>query len=149
MKIKRLNEHYKSRYSINMTPLIDVIFLLMIFFLMTINLNKPEGVLGNQLPEVGRRNTSDAPKDFEIVRLRVKMIKDNQQLKIFLQERVVYSYEDLLYYLDQLPKEIMIILEPSNNVPYKHVIGVYNMCLKSRKSNIVFSIPESAGQAVN
>ena len=68
------------------------------------------------------------------------MIKENKVLKIYLQERVVYTYEDLLYYLDQLPVDILIVIEPKDNVPYKHVIGVYNICLKSKKRNIVFGI---------
>lgn len=123
-----------------MTPLIDVIFLLMIFFLMTINFQRPEGVLDNRLPQIGAQNSTDPTKDWETVRLRVKMIRENNQLKIYLQERIVFTYEDLLYYLDQLPKDILIIVEPDNNVPYKHVIGVYNTCLKSGMKDIVFSI---------
>ncbi|MBU4055299.1 MAG: hypothetical protein KKA41_13105, partial [Proteobacteria bacterium] len=68
------------------------------------------------------------------------MVKEDTELKIYLQERVVFNYEDLLLYLNKLPNDILIVFEPSNNVPYKHVIGVYNMCLKSKKERIVFSL---------
>ena len=68
------------------------------------------------------------------------MLRDNNQMKIYLQERIVYTYEDLLHYLDQLPESILITIEPGNEVPYKHVIGVYNTCIKSKKENVVFSI---------
>ncbi|MBW1894702.1 MAG: biopolymer transporter ExbD [Deltaproteobacteria bacterium] len=140
MKLKRREMNFQNRNSINITPLIDVIFLLMIFFLMTINFYTPEGVLANRLPQISSQESDESPQDYETVRLRIKMIKEHTQLKIYLQERVVFSYADLLYYLDQLPEEILIIIEPNNNVPYKHVIGVYNMCLKSKKKNLVFSI---------
>ena len=50
------------------------------------------------------------------------------------------DYEALGHYLDQLPPDILIIVEPEDDVPYKHVIGVYNACLKSKKREIVFSI---------
>ncbi len=140
MKLKRRELNFQNRNSINITPLIDVIFLLMIFFLMTINFYTPEGVLANRLPQISSQESDESPQDYETVRLRIKMIKEQTQLKIYLQERVVFSYTDLLYYLDQLPEEILIIIEPNNNVPYKHVIGVYNMCLKSKKKNLVFSI---------
>ncbi len=142
MRLKSLQQDYQKRNAINITPLIDVIFLLMIFFLMTINFNKSEGVLENRLPQSGSEVSDEIPKDYETIKLRVKMIKDQQLMKIYLQERIVYSYEDLLYYLDQLPEDILIIFEPSDNVPYKHVIGVYDTCLKSNKQNIVFSVSQ-------
>ena len=50
MRLRFQSKHGRRRYAISMTPLIDVIFLLMIFFLMTINFQKPEGVLDNRLP---------------------------------------------------------------------------------------------------
>ena len=140
MKIKSRLINFQSRNSINITPLIDVIFLLMVFFIMTINFNKAEGVLENQLPQVGATESAEAPKDYETVRLKIKMVKEDTQLKIYLQERVLYHYSDLLYFLNQLPNDILIIFEPSDNVPYKHVIGVYNICLKSKKERIVFSL---------
>ena len=114
--------------------------LFMIFFLMTINVQKIEGVLSNRLPQISSQDSHDPSKDWETVRLRIKMIRENKQLKIYLQERVVFTYTDLLYYLDQLPENILIAIEPNDNVPYKHVIGVFNSCLKSKKKNIVFSI---------
>jgi biopolymer transport protein ExbD len=123
-----------------MTPLIDVIFLLMVFFIMTINFNQFDGVLTNQLPRLSSTQTKEPSKDYETIRLKIKMVKENSQLKIHLQERVVFNYEDLLLYLNQLPNDILIIFEPGDNVPYKHVIGVYNTCLKSKKDRIVFSL---------
>ena len=140
MRLRHRQDDYQKRNSINITPLIDVIFLLMIFFLMTINFNKSEGVLENRLPQVSNQESEEAPQDYETVRLRVKMVKDDTQLKIYLQERVVFTYEDLQHYLEQLPQDILIIFEPNDNVPYKHVIGVYDTCLKSKKENIVFAI---------
>ena len=134
------SNHRQNRFSITMTPLIDIIFLLMIFFLLTINFQKPEGVLNNMLPQMGSQDNSNATKDWETVRLKIRMIKENNQMKIYLQERVVFTYSDLLYYLNQLPHDILIIIEPDDKVPYKHVIGVYNVCLKSKKEDIVFSL---------
>ncbi len=130
----------KNRFSNNMTPLIDVIFLLMIFFLMTFNFQKPALILENRLPQIGNEESEDPTKDWETVRLRIKMAKESGGLEIFLQERVVRTYVDLLYYLDQLPEDILLVIEPGDNVPYEHVIGVYNTCLKSHKKDIVFSI---------
>ncbi len=131
----------KISFSIRMTPLIDVIFLLLIFFILAIKVEKPEGVLENILPESDTHGVAEQQSDWETVKLRIKLIQEGTQLKIYLQERVVYSYKDLLAYLNMLPEEIMLAIEPEIDVPYKYVIGVYNTCLKSNKTNVIFAIP--------
>lgn len=140
MKIPTKATGSKFSFAVRMTPLIDVIFLLLLFFILSIRLEKPEGVLENILPESDTHGVSDQQKDWEVVKLRIKLIKEGTQLKIYLQERVVYTYKDLLSYLNMLPQEIMLVIEPESKVPYKHVIGVYNTCLKAKKTNIVFAI---------
>lgn len=126
--------------AVRMIPLIDVIFLLLIFFMLTIRLEKPEGVLENILPESDTHGVADQQTDWEVVKLRIKLIKEEGQFKIYLQERVVHTYEELLTYLNMLPEEIMLVIEPESKVPFKYVIGVYNTCLKSKKPNIIFAI---------
>ena len=131
-----------SRFSlaIRMTPLIDVIFLLLIFFILVIRIEKPEGVLENILPETDTQGIAEQHTDWEVVKLRIKLIQEGKQLKIYLQERVVYTYRELLSYLNMLPEEIMLVIEPESKVPFKYVVGVYNTCLKAKKTNIVFAI---------
>ena len=140
MKIPIKATKNKVSFSVRMTPLIDVIFLLMIFFILAIRIEKPEGVLENILPESDVHGIAEQQKDWEVVKLRVKLITEGEQLKIYLQERVIYTYKDLLSYLNMLPQEIMLVIEPEAKVPYKYVIGVYNTCIKAKKSNIVFAI---------
>ena len=123
-----------------MTPLIDIIFLLLIFFILTIKFQEPEKMLEHILPQRGKESVTEQEKDWEVVKLRIKLITEGTRLKIYLQERVVYTYEDLFASLDQLPEDILIVIEPETTVPYKYVIGAYNTCLKSSKRNIVFAI---------
>ena len=127
-------------FSIRMTPLIDVIFLLMIFFLITISFQDPEGVLKNRLPESGGQGVTEK-EDWEVVRLRIKLIiREGEQPTIYLQERLVSTFAELLYYLNQLPEDILLVIEPESKVLYKDVIAVYNTCVKAQKKNIVFAI---------
>ena len=67
--------------AIRMTPLIDVIFLLLIFFILTIRLEKPEGVLENVLPQSDTQGITEKEKDWEIVKLRIKLVQEEEQLK--------------------------------------------------------------------
>jgi biopolymer transport protein ExbD len=142
MKLPFRETDSKSILSIKMTPLIDVIFLLLIFFIMTLKFQKPESVLENRLPEHLGQSVTDQQMDWEVVRLRIKLAAEGKQLKIYLQNRVVLTYAELLNYLNLLPEEIVLVIEPESKVPYKHVIGVYNTCIKSKKKNIVFAIAQ-------
>jgi len=124
-----------------MTPFIDCFFLLMIFFLLTLQFQALRGVFENRLPQRTGNTITEPQQDWEIIRIRIKLIiTRGDQPKIYLQERALYSYEELLSYLTLLPQEVVLVIEPEPKVPYKHVIGVYNTCIKAKKKNIVFSV---------
>ncbi|MBL4584440.1 MAG: biopolymer transporter ExbD [Pseudomonadales bacterium] len=139
MKLKFLKSASEREMAVSMTPLIDIVFLLMVFFLMTINFEKPEEVLTHQLPQLGNEASEDPSKDWEKVELDLAIVKHNGELQLQLQERTLSSYEDLHLFLEQLPDDIVIIINAADDVPYKHIIGVYNSCLKANKEDIVFS----------
>jgi len=140
MKLRFQQKGVERRLAVSMTPLIDVVFLLMVFFLMTINFEKPELVLENRLPQLGTLESEDTSKDWETVELHVEMARQGGQLRLFLEERTIDSYEELLVYLAQLPDDILVVIDAADDVPYKHVIGVYNTCLQANKQEIVFSV---------
>ena len=142
MKLPIRTRDKNINFTVRMTPLIDVIFLLMIFFIMTIRFVEPEGILENRLPKKAGQDINDQKNDWEVVRIKIKLVQDGNQFKIYLQERVLYSYDDLRSYLDLLPDKILIVIEPDLTVPYKYVIGIYNTCLKSEKKDIVFTVAQ-------
>jgi len=139
MKLPLKAHRGPTNLTIRMTPLIDVIFLLLIFFIMTIHFQRPEGILANRLPEKGGQSITEQP-EWEIVRLRIQLsITEGDMPAILLQDRKIHSYEELNKFLTMLPEDVLLVVEPQARVPYRHVIGVYNTCLKAGKNNIVFS----------
>lgn len=148
MKLPLKAHRGPTNLAIRMTPLIDVIFLLLIFFIMTIHFQRPEGVLANRLPEKGGQGVTQQ-QDWEIVRLRIRLsITDGDMPAVLLQDREVRSYDELYGFLTMLPEDVLLVIEPAARVPYRHVIGVYNACLKAEKNNIVFSMarPDASAQ---
>jgi biopolymer transport protein ExbD len=142
MRVPRRPEGDRTSISLRMTSLIDCFFLLMIFFLLTIKFQAPEGVLQNRLPQIDAPGGIAQPQQArEIVKLRIKLaISGGQQPKIYLQDRPVTSYGDLALYLGKLPADTLLVIEPEPRVPYKYVIGTYNTCLKAQRPNIVFAV---------
>lgn len=131
----------KASFQLKMTPLIDVIFLLLIFFIMTMRFQDPEGVLESRLPESGGPGVTRQQDDREVVRLRIRLfIKEGQTARIFLQEREIADYDELLMYLQQLPRDALLVIEPESRVAYKYVVGVYNTCMKAHMERIVFAV---------
>jgi biopolymer transport protein ExbD len=139
MKVPTKATGSNRRFAVMMTPLIDVIFLLMIFFIMTLNFLVPEGVLENRLPDQARAMPQEREKDWELVKIHVARGKAGPQ--IYLQERKVAGLKDLLLNLHRLPRDVIIVIEPEQKVAYKHVISVFNTCVKAKKTNISFTIP--------
>jgi biopolymer transport protein ExbD len=63
----------------DMTPMIDVTFLLLIFFMLTIEFKTLEGLLAAYLPkDVGVNNTEAEPK--EKVEIRVKVVNEGSKM---------------------------------------------------------------------
>ena len=144
MKLPVKTVDTKVSFSVKMTPMIDVIFLLMLFFIMTIRFQEPEGVLESRLPETGGLGVAEKQDDWEVVRLRIRLfIKEGASPKIYLQDREITDYEELLTYLKRLPRDVLLVIEPELKVPYKHVVGVYNTCLKAKMEKVVFAISKT------
>ena len=50
LAMKRLKRKHKTHFGVNMTPMIDIIFLLLTFFVLTANFRLPEDFLSLKLP---------------------------------------------------------------------------------------------------
>lgn len=140
MKIPGRKRPRKISFSVRLTPFIDVVFLLMIFFILTIRAYRPEGILQSRLPELGE----DVPleqKDSYIEPIKIQMSQEEEVLSLSLGERTLSDYQELYRVLRELPSDIQLIIEPQDGVFYKHIIGTYNTCIKAERSNIAFSVP--------
>jgi biopolymer transport protein ExbD len=62
----KFRRQLKSELSINLTPLIDVVFLLLIFFMVSTTFTR-EAQLTVTLPEASAKTTSELPERMEIV----------------------------------------------------------------------------------
>jgi len=149
MKVPQSAKGGTTRMIIRITPLIDCFFLLMVFFLLTIRFQVPEGVLENRLPQKSETGIHKQQQNWEVVRIRILLvISAEKQPRIYLQDRALFSYEELRDCLNKLPADIQLAIEPDPSVPYKYFIGVYNTCVKAGKKNIIFSVKPGVNQAI-
>lgn len=110
---------------LNLTPIIDCMVFLLIFFLCTLNLKKPEKLLPVNLPFAG--HAKDAKLQGEVV---ITVTKDGER---YIHDRKTYHNQapvpraEMIAYLNQLAQTTPtppIRVDIDSDTPYSHVMEV-------------------------
>lgn len=125
-----------------LAPLVDVLFLLVIFFAVTSHYAKNEQVMDISVPAADEGKEKESRNVGEIIvniKLEGEIIVNGQQL----------TEEELLTKLRNIAsiyKDQAVILRGDEHVDYKHVMNVLNTCQKAGIWNIAFATrkPEAA-----
>ena len=126
-----------------MTAMIDVMFLLLIFFICTTHFNPLEETLpmdmslpGSVVAEVALPD----PTDLDFVRIQISFdrtphwqIEGNQCFSLLEVQRILRTIRDV-------KSDIPVIIESAANVPMENVIDVYDVCRSVGLSQIQFAV---------
>ncbi len=126
--------------SIDMTPMIDVVFNLLIFFICTIRVVTLDGQLAAELP----RNAGRGPQVRGLDPMKILILYDPAT------GRAVYragrtSTEDraeliaAIAHFVRVSPGVAVEITPDRGVPYRHVILVLDACAEARAPQIRFS----------
>lgn len=146
MKLKRPSE---VRMKMDMTPMIDCVFLLLVFFMVGTTLHKQEADISFSLP-----GTADQSEPVEI--------PDEQIIEIYADGSVVLN--DLKFdspTASKLPElietlkrfkatadankiESMITIAPAPEVKQQRVVDVLNACAEAKIKNVTFAMEEDS-----
>ena len=139
--------NFRKQHSIEPTPmqlapLVDVLFLLVIFFAVTSHYAKNEQVMDISVPAADEGKEKESRNVGEIIvniKLEGEIIVNGQQLTEG--ELLTKLHNIATIYKDQA-----VILRGDENVDYKHVMNVLNTCQKAGIWNIAFATrkPEAA-----
>lgn len=132
---------------LRMTPMIDVIFLLLIFFVCTANFQKLEGMLPTDMSFSGSAPVEIAlpsPENLDVARIILTypgmprwQIEGNHCSSL----REVRS---ILRQLREVKVDIPVIIESDANVPMENVIDLYDACRSAGLSQIKFAAKKEA-----
>lgn len=147
----RIPSHFSNRsdgHDSKMTPMIDVVFLLLVFFVWTASFQEIEYVLPAELtPSAGTTsepvNPAPEQQDFDPVVIIVQM--RNGQPSWLVNDAPASSIERVrqtLATVAQLQQEIPVIVDPHEDVPLGHVIDVYDAARLVGCSKVQFAAPE-------
>ncbi len=131
-----------------MTPMIDVIFLLLIFFVCTASFRSPEKILPTRLSLPGAI-PSDVPIDPEVVDLEeivVELLWRNIDGRWRAQWQIndrdysrLAEVRDVLAAVKQLKSDLPVILDVEPDVPMSNVIDLYDLCREVGLGNVKFA----------
>jgi len=128
----------KPNLSFNMTPMIDVVFLLIIFFLVSSNLVQQESLIALDLPTA---KTSRIPKSSESNTRKITINVTNED-HLFLGSRPI-DRDQLRQYLiaeqSRLGKSLEVRIRTDRRVPYRAIEPLMVICSQAGIDNVSFN----------
>ena len=143
---KHLVESEKT--ALQMTAMIDVVFLLLIFFIATMEWKESEGMLRAYLPrkqQSAESKPQDKKKDEEIEDLQdinIQIDQEGRSPKITVGQAVLPSFRQLEFKLTRLKGQFpdhRVVIDGDPDVYYGYVVKALNACIKAGYTNISFA----------
>lgn len=150
MKIPPRPNRKNSLDGDTMTPMIDVVFLLLVFFICasvgsTADKLLPAELNGNSTSSI-EALTPDEPEKWEHppIQIRIEPSSDeNNPIAVFLDEQPLAGIEVLsrrLTLLGSADPSIRIILNVNDDVEVQQFILIYDLCQKLKFENVSFAV---------
>ena len=119
---------------IQLAPLVDVLLLLLIFFLLTWNAARNENELDVKVPKASAAKEKSAPVGDVVVN-----VKADGNVVVNRRTLTAAELTDLLKSLVQLNTEQAVIIRGDEAGAYKNIIGVLNVCTEAGITNVAFA----------
>lgn len=144
----------EANMELNMTPMIDIIFQLMIFFMCSIHFKSLEGKLYSYLPKsVGPEPTQVFIPPVDEVRVKLAYIESSPMMaRVKVGEIDFKDWDSLENHLKDLaPRLVMpdgldvipVKIDADGNVPAQAVVSVLNICKKAGVQKTEFAAKKS------
>ena len=148
MRLPDSNSRRGRELEIKLTPMIDVVFLLLVFFIWNAQLQKVEYVLPSQLSVAAGNQEAKSMEplpeaDFDDVVVRIRWL--NEQPSWSINANPVASLAQLqerLRIIQEIKRDAPVILHPDKQVPLGHVIDVYDRSRSAGFDRIQFAASE-------
>lgn len=125
-------------FDLQLTSLIDLVFLLLTYFLFTLALSASEGVLPSKIAvgEDPSEQLEEEPADDVMVRV----VQTGDNVQFFVDDWPITGFAELVDRLERLPKDSLIVIDAAPTVQTEPVVRIYNQCLKLGLKRVVFPV---------
>ena len=129
---------------LDMTPMIDVVFELIIFFVVTIKQEDIFSKLNVNRPEANQNPTTTTPEQDDKVEIQIGRRRDGGADGVILYNTIEVKRDKLDQYLRDIArtkKSTPIIVKCADNSPHKALVDVLDICYKNQLFSVsVFSM---------
>ena len=142
MKLKR-NDEFKAE--VDMTPMIDCVFLLLVFFMVSTTFNKQEADISFALPGTAAQSEAVDIPDEQIVQITAAgnvFLNDleydepaNADMPELVKTLILFRQTAEA---NQVPA--MITIAPEDDVKQQRVVDVLNACTAAKIANVTFAV---------
>jgi biopolymer transport protein ExbD len=125
-----------------MTPMIDVIFLLLVFFVCTANFYPIEEILPMNATLPGSVEVEVVqldPVNLDVVLIQVFFDQEPHWQVEGNQFTSLHEVQCILQLIRNMKADIPVIIESADNVPMENVIDVYDVCRRVGLTDIQFA----------
>jgi biopolymer transport protein ExbD len=149
MKVPSYTHRDEPRETMSMTPMIDVVFLLLIFFVCASVGQTRELLLSTPLA-AGGVQTENSPEEMPLHRpdrVYLKLKQRDGGVLIDLDGRILESHEEtraMLIEVARIAPEIPVVIETADDVPLGEMIRLYDTCRSVDFETINFAISNPA-----
>ena len=145
MKLRRSPD---PKAEVAMTPLIDCVFLLLVFFMVSTTFNKAEADISFALPGTAEQSDSVEIPDEQIIQI-------TEAGAVFLNDmeydpsgdpempELVKTLERFRQTAEANKVPAMITIAPEDNVRQQRVVDVLNACTAAKIANVTFAVGDS------
>jgi biopolymer transport protein ExbD len=119
---------------IQLAPLVDVLMLLLIFFLLTWSASRSENELDVKVPKASAAKEKMAPPGDVVVN-----VKTDGSVIVNRRPMTGSELNDLLQNLVKLYPEQAVVIRGDEGGAYKNVVNVLNICSEAGVSNVAFA----------
>ncbi len=134
----RVPDHARSsEANVQMTPMIDVVFLLIIFFLVSSHLARQEVQMPLPLPTAA---SGEHPSETSTRRVTINVLSDGKMLLAGKPVEAGQLRERLVAARDESGAEIEVRIRGDRSVAYQHVEPILLACARAGIWNVAFAV---------
>ncbi len=149
-KYRSRGMHAASHVGPNMTPMVDVVMVILIFFMLGSSFVSPDWYLTNNTPAVQGGLSNIKTNGMPPTRINIKLrVRGTRTVAIMPGLQTADLSGELATFLIHKHKALVkgvpvqIFISPSNGVPYRDVITAYSDCIAARFKQVAFRPPPS------
>lgn len=141
----RTPRYPRSPMALNMTPMIDVVFQLLIFFVCTVEFERSEEVLPTRLPPVTRAGAISSPQEQDLGRIDVEVSREAVNMRFQGRTRSV-PLGDVTELLTALQQQLRDWMRVDRRIPVRiagkpdvatgTLLQVYDACLQTGAEDV-------------